>query len=101
VQFNQIYTAETAKKLLLCLCSFHQRSDHPGNTVNLSAIGVETAFLSPGKLLPKPTTLVLTSCAQKAWTANRYRSTPELIMSEVAPGDMFGAAYEYLDETSR
>ena len=68
--------------------------------MNLSAIGVEDGILISWETVTEANNLGFNIMRAESVDGEQVQINPELIMSEVAPGDMFGAAYEYLDETA-
>lgn len=100
VQFNQIYTAETAKNCYCVYAAFTKGQITPVTLVNLSAIGVENGILISWETVTEANNLGFNIMRAESVDGEQVQINPELIMSEVAPGDMFGAAYEYLDDTA-
>lgn len=100
IQFNQIYTAETAKNCYCVYAAYTEDQITPVTLVNLSAIGVEDGILISWETVTEANNLGFNIMRAESVDGGQVQINPELIMSEVAPGDMFGAAYEYLDETA-
>lgn len=100
IQFNQIYTAETAKNCYCVYAAYTEDQITPVTLVNLSAIGVEDGILISWETVTEANNLGFNIMRAESVDGEQVQINPELIMSEVAPGDMFGAAYEYLDETA-
>ena len=95
-RFNNIYTAEAAKN---CFCV---RSLHRGQLLRscsrASPPGVENGILVAWETATETNNLGFKVYRAEAVDGERALLNPELIMSKLAPGDMFGATYEYLDE---
>lgn len=100
IQFNQIYTAETAKNCFCVYAAYTRGQITPVTLVNLSAIGVEDGILISWETVTEANNLGFNIMRAESVDGEQSQINPELIMSDVAPGDMFGAAYEYLDETA-
>lgn len=100
IQFNQIYTAETAKNCYCVYAAYTQGQITPVVLRNLAAVGVEDGILISWETVTETNNLGFNIVRAESVDGERTQVNPELIMSELAPGDMFGAAYEYLDVTA-
>ncbi len=100
IQFNQIYTAETAKNCFCVYAAYTQGQITPVVLRNLAAVGVENGILISWDTVTETNNLGFNIMRAESVDGGQTQVNPELIMSELAPGDMFGAAYEYLDETA-
>jgi len=100
IQFNQIYTAETAKNCFCVYAAYTQGQITPVVLRNLAAVGVENGILISWDTVTETNNLGFNIMRAESVDGEQTQVNPELIMSELAPGDMFGAAYEYLDETA-
>ena len=100
IQFNQIYTAETAKNCYCVYAAYTRGQITPVVLRNLAAVGVEDGILISWETVTETNNLGFNIMRAESVDGEQTLVNPELIMSELAPGDMFGAAYEYLDETA-
>jgi len=98
IVFNQIYTAETAKNCFCVYAAFTRGQITPVVLKSLSATAVENGILVAWETATETNNLGFNVYRAEAVDGERALLNPELIMSKLAPGDMFGATYEYLDE---
>lgn len=100
IQFNQIYTAEEAKNCYCVYAAYTKGQITPVVLRNLAAVGVEDGILISWETVTETNNLGFNILRAESVEGERTQVNPELIMSILAPGDMFGTAYEYLDETA-
>lgn len=100
VSFNQIYTAETAQNCFCVYAAFTKGQITPVVLKNLSAVGVEDGIQISWETVTETNNLGFNIMRAESVDGEQVQVNPELIMSEFAPGGMFGAAYEYLDNTA-
>lgn len=100
VQFNQIYTAETAKNCYCVYAAFTKGQITPVVLKNLSALAVEDGIQISWETVTETNNLGFNIMRAESVDGEQVQVNPDLIMSKFAPGGMFGAAYEYLDDTA-
>lgn len=98
IVFNQIYTAESAINCFCVYAAFTRGQITPVVLKSLSATAVENGILVAWETATETNNLGFNVYRAEAVDGERALLNPELIMSKLAPGDMFGATYEYLDE---
>jgi len=97
---NLVYTAEQTDN---CYCVYAAVTDSQITPVvirNLVAIGVVDGISVSWKTVTEVNNLGFNILRAESVGGEQNQINPELIMSELAPGDMFGSDYEYLDETA-
>ena len=99
VSFNRIYTAETAKNCFCVYAAYTRGQITPVTLYNFSAQNAEGGILVSWETMTETNNLGFNIMRAEGVDGEQTQVNPELIMSEVAPGDAFGAYYEYLDET--
>jgi len=100
IQFNQIYTAEQAKNCFCVYAAYTQGQITPVVLRNLAAVGVENGILISWETETETNNLGFNIMRAESVDGGQTQINPELITSKLAPGDMFGATYEYLDATA-
>jgi len=98
ISFNQIYTAETAKNCYCVYAAFTKGQITPVVLKTFSATSAENGILVAWETATEVNNLGFNIYRAELVDGERALVNPELIMSKLAPGDMFGATYEYLDE---
>jgi len=98
IVFNQIYTAETAKNCFCVYAAFTKGQITPVVLKTFSATSAENGILVAWETATEVNNLGFNIYRAELVEGERTVVNPELIMSKLAPGDMFGATYEYLDE---
>lgn len=99
VAFNRIYTAETAKNCFCVYAAYTRGQITPVTLYNFSAQNAEGGILVSWETMTETNNLGFNIMRAESVDGEQTQVNVELIMSEVAPGDAFGAYYEYLDET--
>jgi len=100
IQFNQIYTAEKTTNCFCVYAAYTKGQITPVVLKDLTAEGAEGGILITWNTVTETNNLGFNIMRAESIEGEQTQINPELIMSEFAPGDMFGAAYEYLDETA-
>jgi len=100
ITFNQIYTAETAKNCYCVYAAFTKGQITPVVLKSLSATAVENGILVAWETATEVNNLGFNIYRAELVDGERAKINPELIMSKLAPGDLFGATYEFLDESA-
>lgn len=100
IEFNQIYSAENTRNCYCVYSAFTQDQITPVMLRNLGAVGVEDGILISWETVTETNNLGFNILRAESVDGEQTQVNPELIMSALAPGDMFGASYEYLDETA-
>ena len=100
IQFNQIYTAETAKNCYCVYAAYTRGQITPVVLQNLSAVSVENGVLISWETVTETNNFGFNIMRAESKDGEQTQVNPEMIMSQIAPGDMFGASYEYLDSTA-
>mgnify|MGYP000926509755 FL=1 len=99
VSFNRIYTAETAKNCFCVYAAYTRGQITPVTLYNFSAENAEDGILVSWETMTETNNLGFNIMRAESVDGAQTQVNPELIMSEIAPGDAFGAYYEFLDET--
>ena len=97
---NLVYTAEKTNN---CYCLYAAVTDSqitPVTLKDLAATGVEDGILISWETVTETNNLGFNIMRAESVDGEQVQINPELIMSDLAPGDMFGSAYEYLDKTA-
>ncbi|HOT52421.1 MAG TPA: choice-of-anchor K domain-containing protein [Anaerolineaceae bacterium] len=100
VTFNRIYTAETVKNCFCVYAAFTEGQITPVVLKYLSAEAAENGILVSWETATEVNNLGFNVFRAELVDGERVRLNPELILSEVGPGGMTGATYEFLDETA-
>ena len=100
IQFNQIYTSETAKNCFCVYAAYTRGQITPVVLLNLSAVSVENGVLISWETVTETNNFGFNIMRAESTDGEQTQVNPEMIMSQIAPGDMFGASYEYLDSTA-
>ena len=100
IQFNQIYTSETAKNCFCVYAAYTRGQVTPVVLLNLSAVSVENGVLISWETVTETNNFGFNIMRAESTDGEQTQVNPEMIMSQIAPGDMFGASYEYLDSTA-
>jgi len=100
IQFNQIYTAETAKNCFCVYAAYTRGQITPVVLLNLSAVSVENGVLISWETVTETNNFGFNIMRAESRDGEQTQVNPEMLMSQIAPGDMFGASYEYLDSTA-
>ena len=100
IQFNQTYTSETAKNCFCVYAAYTRGQITPVVLLNLSAVSVENGVLISWETVTETNNFGFNIMRAESTDGEQTQVNPEMIMSQIAPGDMFGASYEYLDSTA-
>lgn len=100
IEFNQVYTPENTRSCYCVYASFTEDQITPVVLRNLGAVGVEDGILISWETVTETNNLGFNILRAESVDGEQTQVNPELIMSALAPGDMFGASYEYLDDTA-
>lgn len=100
IQFNKVYTAEKTTNCFCVYAAYTKGQITPVVLKDLTAEGAEGGILITWNTVTETNNLGFNIMRAESIEGEQTQINPELIMSEFAPGDMFGAAYEYLDETA-
>lgn len=97
---NLVYTGEYEDN---CYCVYAAVTDSqitPVTLKDLAATGVEDGILISWETVTETNNLGFNIMRAESVDGEQVQINSELIMSDLAPGDMFGSAYEYLDKTA-
>lgn len=100
IQFNQIYTAEASKNCFCVYAAYTRGQITPVVLQNLAAVRVENGIQISWETVSEANNLGFNIMRAESVSGDQTQINPTLIMNELGPGGMFGAAYEYLDETA-
>jgi len=100
VQFNQVYTAEWTRNCYCVYGAYTQDQITPVTLKNLSALAVEDGILISWETTTEVNNFGFNIYRAEQVDGEKALINEEIIISEFEPGGMFGALYEYLDETA-
>lgn len=100
IQFNQIYTAEQVRNCYCVYASYTRNQITPVTLLSLSAQGVENGILISWETVTETNNFGFNILRAESTDGEQVQINPEIIFSNLAPGDLFGSSYEYLDETA-
>ncbi len=95
---NLVYTAEQTDNCYCVYAAVTSGQITPVTVQNLDAINVEEGILVSWETVTETNNLGFNIMRAESVDGAQTQINPELIMSEIAPGDAFGAYYEFLDE---
>jgi len=96
---NRVYTAEQTDNCYCVYAAVTSSQITPVTVQNLDAINVEEGIRISWETVTETNNLGFNIMRAESLDGAQTQVNPELIMSEIAPGDAFGASYEFLDET--
>lgn len=100
IEFNQVYSAEDTANCYCVYAAFTENQITPVVLRNLGAVAVDDGILISWETVTETNNLGFNILRAESVDGEQTQVNPELIMSALAPGDMFGASYEYLDDTA-
>lgn len=96
---NQVYTAEETDNCYCVYAAVTKEQITPVIVRNLDAVNVEEGILVSWETVTETNNFGFNIMRAESVDGAQTQINPELIMSDIAPGDAFGASYEFLDET--
>ena len=100
IHFNQIYTAERVRNCYCVYASYTRNQITPVTLAYLSAEGVDNGILISWETVTETNNFGFNILRAESKDGERVQINPELIFSNLAPGDTFGSSYEFLDQTA-
>lgn len=100
IQFNQVYTAEKTNNCFCMYAAYTKNQITPVTLASLGATWTEKGVLIDWETVTETNNFGFNIMRAEIVDGERIQINAEMIFSNLAPGDLFGSSYEYLDETA-